>query len=280
MLVTNGIIQENTETFISHQNLALTHAHSIIEELRVQQGAILFWEAHYLKIMASMRMLRISIPMNFTPDFLSDLILKTLSENPSLEGNAMVTFQVYPSHNLSSKTEYHIWLQTLNKKTLTEIKSHYFEIGLYKDFFISKDTLSTLPTNNRLISSLAAIFAHENDLDACFILNTDKEVIGTNLVCLFVVSQSEIHTSGLTSGTTDTVYRKNLIALIEKEASYKIIEGPISPFSLQKASSLFILNVKDGIIPISKYRKKEYDASDLPLKLGLLLEAKTKEASV
>jgi branched-chain amino acid aminotransferase len=95
-----------------------------------------------------------------------------------------------------------------------------------------------------------------------------------------VVSQSEIHTSGLTSGTTDTVYRKNLIALIEKEASYKIIEGPISPFSLQKASSLFILNVKDGIIPISKYRKKEYDASDLPLKLGLLLEAKTKEASV
>jgi len=280
MLVNNGIIQENTETFISHQNLALTHAHSIIEELRVQQGAILFWEAHYLKIMASMRMLRINIPMNFTPDFLSDLILKILSKNTSLNGNALVTFQVYPSHNLSAKTEYHIWLQPLKNKTLTEIKNHYFEIGLYKDFYISKDTLSTLPTNNRLISSLAAIFAKENDLDACFLLNTDKEVIGTNLGCLFVVSHNEIHTSGVDSGTSNTVFRKNLINIIKKEETYKIIEGPISPFSLQKASLLFILNAKDGIIPISKYRKKEYEVSDLPLKLALLLEAKTKEALV
>ncbi len=41
-------------------------------------GKILFWEDHYFRLMASMRIMRMEIPMNFTMEFLEAQILETL----------------------------------------------------------------------------------------------------------------------------------------------------------------------------------------------------------
>ncbi len=40
---------------------------------------VVFWEDHYFRLMASMRMLRMKIPMEFTLEFLEQEILKTVA---------------------------------------------------------------------------------------------------------------------------------------------------------------------------------------------------------
>ena len=48
-------------------------------------GKIYFWEDHYFRLMASMRILRMEIPMNFTQEYLEKQILATIEANGSIK---------------------------------------------------------------------------------------------------------------------------------------------------------------------------------------------------
>lgn len=58
----------------------------------------------------------------------------------------------------------------------------------------------------------------------------------------------------------DGIIRKNLMKIIAGSEEYDLVEDSISPFELQKVDELFITNSIVGIQPISKYRKKEFEA--------------------
>ena len=51
----------------------------IFETIKVNGAKILFLEEHYLRLMASMRICRMEIPMNFTMEFMEEEILKELN---------------------------------------------------------------------------------------------------------------------------------------------------------------------------------------------------------
>ena len=54
----------------------LNYGDAVFETLRVSAGKIFFWEDHYFRLMASMRILRMEIPMNFTLEFLEEEVHK------------------------------------------------------------------------------------------------------------------------------------------------------------------------------------------------------------
>lgn len=269
MVVFNGKLYSDQECFIGVGNTALSFSHAVLEELRIENGRLLFWEPHYLKIMASMRMLRIGIPMTFTPDYLEGVIKDALFKTPHLNNNAIAVFQVYPSEDNISQTHYHISFRPLENSHLGEISHAPFEIGLYKDFYIADSLLSTLPTNYKLVERLAGVFSDENDFQSCFLLNEKKEVIGTHMGPLFLVAKGQIQTPPITGGTQNSVFRKEILSLLTKDSDYDISEAVISPFSLQKADALFIFNPSKGFISISKYRKKIYDQHEFVQAIAL-----------
>ena len=60
--------------------------------------------------------------------------------------------------------------------------------------------------------------------------------------------------------------------MLQSMPEFKVEEISISPFELQKADEMFITNVISGIIPITRYRKKEYakdTAQNLLAKLNM-----------
>ena len=269
MVVFNGKLYSDQECFIGVGNTALSFGHAVLEELRIENGHLLFWEPHYLKIMASMRMLRISIPMTFTPDYLEGVIKDALSNTTHLNNNAIAVFQVYPSEDNITQTHYHISFRPLENLHLDKISHTPFEIGLYKDFYIADSLLSTLPTNYKLVERLAGVFSDENDFQSCFLLNEKKEVIGTHMGPLFMVANGQIQTPPITGGTQNSVFRKQIISLLAKDSDYEISENVISPFSLQKSDALFIFNLSKGFISINKYRKKIYDQHEFVQAIAL-----------
>ncbi len=118
--------------------------------------------------------------------------------------------------------------------------------------------LSTLKTNNRILNVLASIYADENELDNCILINERKQVVETINANIFLIKDKKIKTPSLSEGCIKGVVRKNLIALVKKEDDLEVEETEISPFELQKADEVFITNTIVGIQPVIKYRKKTF----------------------
>src|SRR5690606_7306326 len=103
-----------------------------------------------------------------------------------------------------------------------------------------------------------SIFAHENGLDNCILLNDTKNVVEALHGNLFMVQGKKLITPPVSEGCLNGIMRKQILALAKKMDGIEVLEETISPFDLQKADELFLTNVITGIQPITKYRKKEF----------------------
>ena len=79
MINFNGelLFEENVK--LSLENRGFKYGDAIFETVKVSNKKVIFWEDHYFRLMASMRMLRMKIPMQFTLEFLEQEILKTVA---------------------------------------------------------------------------------------------------------------------------------------------------------------------------------------------------------
>jgi branched-chain amino acid aminotransferase len=141
---------------------------------------------------------------------------------------------------------------------LYSISGDSYEVDLYKDFYVTQQLLSSVKTTNRLVNITASIYAHENGLQNCLLVNDSKNVIEASQGNLFLLSGDQLITPPISDGCLNGVMRKQLLALSRKIEGLEVLEASISPFDLQKADELFITNVIKGIQPITKYRKKEF----------------------
>ena len=137
------------------------------------------------------------------------------------------------------------------------IKEDY-HVDLYKDFFIHSGYLSTIKSTNKLIYTLASIYAQENDIDNCILLNERKGVVETTNANVFLVKDDLVKTPSLSEGCLNGIIRSKVIEMLSKNDSYTIEESVITPFEIQKADEIFITNCLMGIQPVTKYRKKEF----------------------
>lgn len=263
MVNLNGRLLENTDNKLSLDNRGYKFGDALFESLKVVKGRILFWEDHYFRLMASMRILRMEIPMTFTMEFLEQEILKTVEGNGLINSVVRVRLNVDRSHGgkylpINQNINYSILTEKIEGENYKLTEDSTYAIDLFKDYFIAPSLLSTLKTNTKTINVLGSIYAKENGLDNCIILNTNKNVVEALNGNLFIVNGTTIKTPPLEDGCLKGIMRKQLIDLLRRDASYEVLETSISPFEIQKADELFITNVIQGIQPVTNYRKKIY----------------------
>ena len=90
------------------------------------------------------------------------------------------------------------------------------------------------------------------------LLNTNKSVIEALNGNVFIVNGNTIKTAPLSDGCLKGIVREKLIEIVSKSPAYELDESSISPFELQKADEIFVTNIVQGIVPVTKYRKKTY----------------------
>ncbi len=257
----NGTILED-DMHISITNRGYAYGDALFETLKIVGGNILYWETHYFRLMASMRILRMEIPMRFTMEFLEAQIQQTLKAN-GLEGeDARVKMMVHRNEGGLYLPEQNTVGYNITAKALEDavyyLNEAPYEVDLFKDYTVAPSLLSTLKTNNKAINVVGSIYAKENALQNCLLLNTAKSVVEALNGNVFLVKGTTIKTPPLSDGCLKGVMRTQILALIEKLEGYTLEEASISPFELQKADELFITNVIKGIQPITKYRKKQF----------------------
>lgn len=260
MINWNGTIVSEDANILA-QNRAFLFGDAVFETVKVINKKILFLEDHYFRLMSSMRVLRMEIPMNFTMEYLEEQILSIVTQNKELDSSrARIT--VYrndggyylPQNNTVSFLIHSIALE--NK--LYSIEKTNYEVDLYKDFYITKQLLSSIKTTNKIINITGSIFANENGLDNCLLLNDSKNVVEVLQGNIFMLVGNKLITPPVSEGCLNGVMRKQILSLAKKIENLEVVEEIISPFELQKADELFITNVIKGVQPITQYRKKVF----------------------
>ena len=257
MINFNGELLYPENIKLTSENRGFKYGDAIFETIKVINNRVIFWEDHYFRLMASMRMLRMKIPMEFTLEFLEKEILKTVDVQDDAP-TFRVRLNVYRKDGglytpKTNKIEYSIDVKAYS----SQIKTTY-KLDVFKDFYNYSGLLSTVKTNNRMLNTLASIFANENDLDNCVLLNERKGVVEVTNGNIFVIKDNVIKTPALTEGCIKGVVRKKLIEMVSKNKDFTIEETAISPFEIQKADEVFITNAIVGIQPVTHYKKKNF----------------------
>ena len=258
----NGNIYTKDVLFLNHENRGLRYGDALFESIRVVGSKLFFWEDHYLRLMASMRILRMGIPMNFTMEYLEEQILRTVYSNNLKEVSARIRITVFRNNGglyLPESNDVSFTIEAIRLSSpFYTLEDKKYKVELFKDFYINPDMLSTLKTNNRILNVVGSIFAEENGYQNCLLINNLKQVVEALNGNLFLVKDRIVKTPPLSTGCLNGIIRKKLIGILNKLENYTLVEEAISPFELQKSDELFITNSIIGIQPISNYRKKTF----------------------
>ena len=262
MINLDGKLVKKENAKLSILNRGFAYGDSVFETIRVISGKIMFWEDHYFRLMASMRIMRMEIPSTFSPEFLEKEIKDIIDANDLSTSPARIKFAVYRQQGgyytpATKEIGYVISVEAM-ESSFYLFNDEPYEIELFKDHYVTSGLLSTIKSNNRAVNVLGSIYASENGYDNCLLINEKKNVVEALNGNLFLVKGDIVKTPPLSDGVLNGIIRKQLINILKKMEEYTLEETSISPFELQKADELFITNVAMGVRPISKYRKKEY----------------------
>ena len=65
----NGNLVQPSDSVLPFFNRGFSYGDAVFETVKAVGGKLIFWEDHYFRLMASMRLLRMEIPMTFTPEY-------------------------------------------------------------------------------------------------------------------------------------------------------------------------------------------------------------------
>ncbi|GCD80264.1 branched-chain amino acid aminotransferase [Schleiferia thermophila] len=271
----NGSLLESKQIELPVDNRALLYGDGVFETIRYSYGKLLFWEDHYFRLMASLRIIRIRIPVHWTPEYLRDQIHETLEANHLEKQPARVRLTVWRKPGGRYLPDVHDpeFLITCHRLISDEYEApeNKVTVDIYRDIFKPANLLSNLKLIGSQLYVMASIFADENGLYDALLINDAKQVVESSKSNLFALYGTEVVTPPLTSGALRGVIRQRLLKALP-DIGLKAVEKDLTPFDLLKADELWLTNAIVGIVPVHQYRSKEYSTLKALAALRLLNE--------
>lgn len=245
----NGRIIKKSSVRLGLNNDFFKNGLILSEKLVVLNHKILFAEEHYFNLMAAMRMSRIEIPLNFTPEYFEQQINLIVEEYPC--ENLSINFQVH-----YDETRIHYTVEAVELKSFYEFKT--YNIDLYREAYIGStffDRVNFLSPVNHILD----IYCKENDFDDLFLQNNSKQLARTLRGSIFLINGTELITPKIEDGAKDSVLRNKVLTIANKLPEFdKVAEENIFPFAVMKTEELFVAIDDCGIISIKNYKKSQY----------------------
>jgi branched-chain amino acid aminotransferase len=255
----NGNLFNDADALFGKINRAFLYGDFISEFVKISDGKLLLWEEHYFNLMASMRIFRMRIPIEFTQEFLEEEILKVCKENGT--SNAKIKISVFrnPGNEMLTKSTVSYLIDV--EKTFSQAEYSWTndssEIEIFKDYTINPSFFSQV-NSHKPEEIIAQAFMQENEYDDLVLLNPDKRIARTILGVPFLIQGNHIKTPKIEEGGIRNVTRNHLTKLISKSENFSFEEAEIFPFELQKTDELFICLESEGILSVHQNRKKTY----------------------
>lgn len=256
----NGSLENHSGAILNIDNRGFLLGDFIAETVRISDGKIRLWEEHYFNLMASIRIFRMRIPLEFTPEFLENEMIRTLEANQIQNAKLQIIIFRNPDSNqilTKSSISYLIKIEAVfpdsNYKWIHEAS----EIEIFRDYTVNP-TFLTQVRSHKPEEIVAAAYLQENDYTDLVLLNPEKRIARTVLGNPFLIQGNKILTPKISEGGIRSVLRNHLCKLLSESDTFELEETEIFPFEMQKSDELFVLIEGEGILSIHQNRKKTY----------------------
>ena len=275
MINWNGALQPENKAMVSSSDRAFRYGDAAFETMLSRKGQVQFWEEHYFRLMAAMRILRMSIPMTYTPEYLEQEIIRTVKSADLLGTDARIRLQVGRGPGgtyMPQSDEVYFVIEAGTLDTVPFQVGEGLHVDVFRDHKKARNVLSSVKSSNALFYIIAAQWARENDLDDCLILNEDNQVIESTRSNLFLYLNDgkRLVTPEKDSGALKGIMQKKVAELSEK-LGLELQERPISPFDVLKADEVWLTNSLRGVQSVRQYKKQSF-GSEMAQKMNGLIE--------
>lgn len=255
----NGKLFLETENIFTVNNRAFKYGDAIFETIRVVDGKLCFLSDHFERLKKGMDFLQFKnceITFETLIKQIEDLVLKN-----NIKKGGRVRLTVFREAEgfytpFNEKCGYVIEAKSIEQ-------NHYSlnENGLIVDIYNlhrrSTSKLSNIKTTNDIPQILAGLYALENNLDDCIILNKHNRIVETTNSNIFLYKKNNIYTPSLDEGCMDGVMRKQILKIAEK-LKINIFEGMLNANVLQQTDEVFLTNVVRGVQWVKTFKEKTY----------------------
>jgi branched-chain amino acid aminotransferase len=257
----NGKIQAGDQPALLVSNRGYRYGDGLFETIKLVNETILLEQYHFERLFAGLSMLRFDIPGLFTASMLSGQILD-LSKKNGCEQGARVRLSVFRGNgglNDEGKgLQYVIECWSLDE-SVNKLNDNGLVIDIYPGARKSCDSFPNLKSANFLPYSMAALYAKENKLNDCLLLNTNGNIADSTIANLFIIKNGIITTPALSEGCVNGVMRRYLLERLRaEELGFKFEESIITIDNLLQAEEVFLTNVIKGVRWVKQFRNKTY----------------------
>lgn len=236
-------------------NRAFLYGDAVKVFFYVKNGELKLAEECYFFLMASMRKMRMNIPLSYTLEFFQDILHREIIDKGF--SNGVIDFIVYRGGtelNAKSETHYYFTIKdtdvfTLNEKTL--------ELDLIKEINVNNNLLSSIKVHSPE-NIYAEIYAQENDLDDVILLNPNKRIARTIFGNLLFLKDDTIMVPKASEGSYISPLMENIITFIYQNNLAKIDPSELIAFESQKADEILMVSDEKGLFSVSKIRNKTF----------------------
>lgn len=255
----NGKIIPADQPVLLASNRGYRYGDGLFETLKLDRGFILLEELHYQRLMKGLDLLKFERPKLFSTGKLS-VEIRQLAEKNQVRELGRVRLSVFRGngglYDADRGLQYLIECWPL-PDSFSRMNENGLEIGIYADAPKEVNLFSGLKSANFLPYTMASIYAKENKLNDCLLLNQEGHIADSTIANLFICKDGQFITPGPEQGAVDGVMRKYLLQEM-RAAGYSVKEGPVSISGLEAADEVFLSNAIHGVKWVRRFRDSMY----------------------
>ncbi len=256
----NGNLILAEEFNVKHTSRAFNFGDGVFETIRIKQGKIVRFEAHYERLMKGAKAIKIKEHPEYTMDFFRDQIMALIELNQVYAGGrCKLSLDRADGGTYSPVSNQAQFLIELWPIEMDDFRLNHkgLEIDIYKEMALTKTPLSPFKTKNALFKVLASIHAASMRVDDLLLQNEKGNLIESTNSNLFIVSNGIIYTPGMDEGCIAGTMRMHIINLAVTHG-IRVYECPILPQNLLSADEIFLTNAIQGVRWVGSYKTKAF----------------------
>lgn len=255
----NHFYQENTPV-LNIGNRSLMYGDGLFETIRIHRNRIVNETLHFERFFAGLQLLSFPFSERLTKEFFTKKIRELLLKN-GIEDNARVRLMAFRKEGNTAyflEDPYNYIIEAWPMEEPGILNEEGLVINIFDGVKKSCDPFSNIKSNNYLASVMARLFAKENNLDECLILNSFDRICESAIANVFIIKDKIIYTPPLSEGCVAGIVRRWLIEHLPS-GEFPIIQKEITQDDVMNAEEIFLTN---SIKPIRWVRSIQHNVLD------------------
>jgi branched-chain amino acid aminotransferase len=255
----NGKIISADLPVLFASNRGYRYGDGLFETMKVTEGKIQLANYHFERLFSGLSLLQFEKPALFTRERITAEIIRLCGKNECTK-LARVRLSVFRGngglYDDNKVMEYLIECWPLNE-SVNKLNENGLVLDVYRDAEKGCDKFSNLKSANFLPYYMAALFAEQNKLNDCLVMNNKGGIADSTIASLFIIKNGIVITPGLENGCINGVMRRHLISELPV-AGYVVQESTVSVSDVLMAEEVFLTNAIHTIRWVRQFSSKMY----------------------